>query len=652
MPHRARRPLALLPLLVVFALMLLPGGVPAPTPAAAQPDESRLATIQAGYDLLMDQFYRVPDPAALLNAGWTGAVRSVTRAGYEGEPPPRPQFPADREGAWQAFAAAYPGLAALAPVRLSQVEIAFAALDDMADSLNEGHTAFLPPESYRNFVEDLGGETTGNGIGIVVGQQRPWVITESYLAAPGDRAGLRSGDAIVAVDGRDVTAVTRAELTDALRGPDGTNVVITVERAGLRAEFTVTRGEFVLPDVAARVLPDGTGVLRLRSFSAFIRPPSGRPNAIEMLDLALERFEEAGVQRWVVDLRDNSGGYTFTASALLGRFLPDAIVAQISTERDIFARGRVIGRPFRVQRPLAVLVNRRSASSSEIFAGTMQEYGRAVLVGTRTAGILAGAIPYPLPDGAGLYIAVEEVRTGRRGAIVDEVGIIPDIEVADNRRADADIFGQDAQLAAAIDALRGRPVGEMPSVPAVESTSPAVLEALLGPVFPDPSQVPPTDLIDEPRWLGDLPLTEPSEWVAWGGQTADPEAVIAAVRERGWQGGYARFYGEVSGLGGPFIGVQVDLYADAGGAIRALNSNDFPLVLAETPVPAQLGDGAVAYRGVWELAGVNVLMWRAGRAVITVSYSAAPGRESFAPVLTVATTVDARLRQTPIEVTR
>src|SRR5438067_857766 len=128
--------------------------------------------------------------------------------------------------------------------------------------------------------------------------------------------------------------------------------------------------------------------MRLRSFpNPWIPAEAGR-TVVQQLDAALQSFEDAGVTMWVLDLRDNPGGTSYTNQAFAGRFLADG-----KTDVDTDARGHrvenlVDGHPFRVQRPLAVLINGRSASSSEIVASTLHDYGRAVLVGRRSAGAL------------------------------------------------------------------------------------------------------------------------------------------------------------------------------------------------------------------------------------------------------------------------
>ena len=652
MHRRLLRAPAALALLVLFGL--LPGlairpvgpATAAPVPAFVQP-ATRIETIEAAFNLLMDQFYRQPEPAALLQAAWEGLADALEEAGAREPIPPAPELPAGRSGAWRAFAAAYPSLAALAPPEASQVEVAFVAVAAMTASLQEQHTGFLDPESYAAFSAQLSGAGESIGLGVILaGDLPPWVIAKVAPGGPADRASIRPGDTIVTVNGTDVARASRQQFSQAVGGPEGTVVHLQLERpdAGT-VEATVTRGPYRFPDFEARVLPDGVGYLRLLSFSAFLQPPSGRPNVIQELDAALERFEAAGVTAWVMDLRDNTGGYTFTADELIGRFLPDVVAAINVDERGNRGEDLTGSRAFRRQLPMAVLINDGSASSSEVFASAMQEYDRAAVVGERSAGALAGALTFPLPDGAGLYVAVTEVRTGRLNALVDEVGVTPDVEVEDTRTAADYAAGRDPQLEAAIAAARGRPAAAPPPTRFSGQLTEAALRDQLARYLPTADEVPPAPLIAAPELLGDLPVSDPNRFAS---AAEDARALAGGVQARGWLGSYARYYGGPAGLSGPYLVAAIDLYATPAGAIAALNSNDFPRLQREAPVPVQLGDGTVAYIGRWLGAGGAILMWRSGRAVVTAVYSSIPGAESFEPAVALARLVDARLRQSPI----
>ncbi len=635
-----------------FAAYQGPGTFTTATGAAStQTARTHLGTIEAAYTLLMDQFYAAPDPAVLLGAAWTGVTGYLTSNNHGGDAPSAPGLSSDRREAWASFAAAYLALDARLSGEPPWLEIAFAAIEEMTVSVREAHTYFLPPEAYQEFLKAGSGEEESTGVGVsFLSSRAPFVITEVALDGPADRAGVRPGDTVVAINGHDVRRAPFDELSDLLEAPEGTALEFGLDRPGQGQITTaVTVGRYRFPDMETRII-GSTGYIHLREFTSFLLLPSGRVNVVQEMDATLERFEAAGVTSWVIDLRDNPGGYVFTSNALIGRFLPDAVTLQVSNQRGSRGQSIAAGRPFRTQRPMAVLINGGSGSASEVFAVTMQEHERAVIVGERSAGALAEGIPFPLPDGAGLNVAVAEARSGLRGAPVDEVGVTPDVRVAGRRTASDYAAGRDPQLAAALEALRDRGPLPAPPTPFTGQLSESALQATLTPYLPIAEQLPVIASITEPRALGDIVISYPTEFVNLTGTVDDGARLARTVQARGWQGGHARLYGKGPGISTPYVAVGIDLYSNISGAIDALNTNDAPLTLRAAPVPVQLGDGAVAYAGMWVNSGAVALVWRAGRAVVTVSYATIPGQESFEPVVALARVVDARLQRMPIPV--
>ncbi|HEY7270063.1 MAG TPA: S41 family peptidase, partial [Dehalococcoidia bacterium] len=222
--------------------------------------------------------------------------------------------------------------------------------------------------------------------------------------------------------------------------------------------------------------------MRLRTFPfPSTIQPSGR-RLDQELDAALAEFEAQGVQSWVLDLRDNGGGSGLFAEALLGRFVaPGTLADHESDASGHLAEDTVDGHLFPVQRPLAVLVNERSASASEMTASTFREAGRALLVGQRTEGALANAVIWPVPEGGRIEIGFARVTTGIRDTTVDGVGVPVDVDVRNRTPADY-AAGRDPQLAAAVEALQA---GQVPAPQSLESGTAgnqADLQRLFGPL--------------------------------------------------------------------------------------------------------------------------------------------------------------------------
>lgn len=620
-------------------------------PAGASPVQdgesaAPIDTIAAAYTLLLNQYYREPDPPALLAAAWAGATGAVSRAGYDGDLPLPPDFPLDRNGAWDAFAAAYPSIEALAPAGTALTAIAFGGTQAMVSSLLAGHTAFLSPEQYAVLARQLGGDFAGDGLGLVLTPVPPWIVTEVAPESPAAAAGVRRGDVIAEVNGRNVAAGGRALLDDALAGPDGSRVNLTLSAPEGRVAVTVTRGAYRFPTVDARVLADGTGYLRIRAFTTFLQTENG-PNVIAQVDGALAQFEQAGAARWVLDLRDNPGGVLLTANEILGRFLPPAVSTNAWDDRGHQGEQLVAGSLFRAQRPMAVLINNGTSGAAEMVAAALQAYGRAVVVGMRTPGVAPGWSIVALPNGAALQVAVRQDRLPGWWDSEAGKGVVPDV-AAEGTRAAADYAsGADPQLDAAVTALGSQSPPAAPA-PVSSPTNGAALRALLEPYLPAPDELPHTPDISAPHTLGDLVLTRPEEYVDRIGPVQDAWTLAQTVQERGWEGSLSRFYGKTAALAGPSLDVTIDLYRTEGGAAAALAAVDAPQVRERLDPAPGAKDGVVAWRGTWTRAGSEAVSWRAGRAVVTVTYRTTPGRESFDPVLALANLVNARLDAAPI----
>ena len=319
-------------------------------------------------------------------------------------------------------------------------ELIYAAIQGMTDALDP-HTDFLPPAEARMLDEDVGGRFGGVGLVVVLTRGEgddPQIYLEIRDVIPGgpaDKAGLVAGDWIVAVKGKPVANFV--DLRDAIlemRGPAGTPVRFSYVRpetdedgtrraVGEPTELNVTREVIDAPAVEVNYLGEGLGHLRLRDFQASSTRELRK-------GLATLRQEADGELRGVVlDLRDNGGGLLSQAISVVDLFVRDGVVV-----RTRGRRGRVVDMarataPGTVGRlPLVVLINKGSASASEIVAGALKDHGRALLVGERTYGKGSVQTPYRLGDGSTLKLTTALFYTPN-DRLIQASGVAPDVQV-------------------------------------------------------------------------------------------------------------------------------------------------------------------------------------------------------------------------------
>lgn len=269
------------------------------------------------------------------------------------------------------------------------------------------HSIYLPPVELEESVEDLSGGFEGIGIQFNVPNDTA-IITNVISGGPSEKAGLLSGDRIVKVDEEVIAGVSKPQdsMVRLMKGRRGTKVTVYVARQGEPdlIPFSITRDKIPVNSVTASfMVDDTTGYIKLEKFA--------RTTYKEFLEASL-KLREQGMKRLIFDLRDNVGGYLDQALLLANEFLDkgDQVVYMEGRNRpreDVYADGKGKCRDI----SLAVLINEGSASSSEIFAGAMQDNDRAVLYGRRSFG--KGLVQEPLmfSDGSGIRLTVARYHT-------------------------------------------------------------------------------------------------------------------------------------------------------------------------------------------------------------------------------------------------
>jgi carboxyl-terminal processing protease len=298
------------------------------------------------------------------------------------------------------------------------------AIRGMLASLGDiGHTNYLTKEEVQGLMENLKGELYGIGASIDMRKQPP-TIEYTLPKSPARAAGLKPGDAIVQVDGKDVQGLHPQEIVKRIRGPAGSTVHLKVLRGDppKPVELDIERGRVDVPDVAWQMVPDAAiAHVAIRNFGE---------RTDEQLRAALDAGREKGAKAVILDLRGNPGGLKEQAVKVSSEFLKAGEVVFIEKN----AKGETSEVPalpggMAHDIPLCVLINAGSASSSEIFAGAIQDHERGKLIGTRTFGTGTVLGEFKLSDGSAVLLAINEWLTPNSRRIWHE-GIAPDIEVS------------------------------------------------------------------------------------------------------------------------------------------------------------------------------------------------------------------------------
>ncbi len=317
-------------------------------------------------------------------------------------------------------------------------------IQGLSESLGDPYTFFLPPKENEIFTEDIKGEFSGVGMEIAVRDQVLTVVSP-LKGTPAERSGIKSGDRVLKIDGEDTGGMDISTAVSKIRGPKGTQVTLLIMRDGFGEprEFKVTREVINIPIVTTE-LQDGVFVIEMRSFTA---------TAPDLFRGALREFVESGTPRLVLDLRGNPGGYLEAAVDMASWFLPSGKV--VVTEDYAGHTENVVHRSrgydiFNENLRMIILVDRGSASASEILSGALRSHGVAQMVGDRTFG--KGSVQELIDITSDTALKLTVARwVGPDGQSIPLDGLKPDVEV---KISDEDAkAGKDPQMDKAIELL-------------------------------------------------------------------------------------------------------------------------------------------------------------------------------------------------------
>ena len=308
--------------------------------------------------------------------------------------------------------------------------IVYAALRGLVSELDP-HTSFLPPTDAKLLREDIEGAFGGIGMVVVLGREtsgeRFLDVRDVIPGGPADQANIAAGHRILAINGQSIAQfVDLQRAITVIRGEPGTTVKVTVEDPvrGVKRTVTLTRAVIDTPPVEVRDLGEGIGVLRLRDF-----PEDAAADVKDGVLQLQEAAGEAGLRGLVLDLRDNGGGLLDEAIRIVDLFVAEGAIVRTRGRRGVIldeARAHRVGTLDPI--PMVVLVNKGSASASEIVAGALQDHRRALIIGERTYGKGSVQAPFELSDGSLLKLTTALYFTPE-DRLIQASGIMPDVFV-------------------------------------------------------------------------------------------------------------------------------------------------------------------------------------------------------------------------------
>jgi carboxyl-terminal processing protease len=369
---------------------------------------------------------------------------------------------------------------------LDDEKLAAGAIRGMFDfGVDDKYSGYMSPDEYQSALQSLSGEIVGIGAEMGVENTRnpddeqacsplsdlcALIVIAPLEDTPAERAGLQAGDRITAIDGQSVNGLTLTDAVGRVRGDEGTNVTLTVERDGRTFGVTMTRERIKTSEVSSRMLEDQIGYIALHTFSS--------ASAKEFHD-ELAALLNAGATSIVFDLRDNPGGYIDAASDIASEFIDSGVIfIQESAGQEPkpwAAKGN--GLATNATLPVVVLVNNGSASASEIVSAALQERGRATVVGQHTYGKNTVQVWDRLDNGGAVRITISRWFTPDHHSVAPD-GVQPDVnvEVPDGTPPERDLI-----LERSVELLKDRTVGGSDEAASAASVGPLAARPVLTP---------------------------------------------------------------------------------------------------------------------------------------------------------------------------
>lgn len=307
-------------------------------------------------------------------------------------------------------------------------------------SYGDKYTVYYTADEYKKLTETTNGTFSGIGAVCQISSEGGILLVDVYESGAGYKAGLRSGDRIIQVDGTDVTDMDLSSAVALVKGEKGTQVGLKIVRDGATSDYTVVRDEIEVQTVNYAITEDNIGYISVSQFENV---------TAKQFKAAIEELKSEGAKGIIIDIRNNPGGLLTTVISMLKDILPNGLIVY-TEDKDGNRKEYSDNDNEELDMPLAVLVNGNSASASEIFAGAIQDYGKGVIVGTQTFGKGIVQTVKPLTDGSAIKFTIAKYFTPK-GQDIHGKGVTPDVVV----EYDKDAY-EDTQISAALESVRAQ----------------------------------------------------------------------------------------------------------------------------------------------------------------------------------------------------
>ena len=312
-------------------------------------------------------------------------------------------------------------------------------------SLNDPYTIYYNKKQFSDYKNHSKGDFIGIGVAVVWDKEKDEILVTSVMEkSPGEKAGIIPGDVIVAVDGETFSGSQMTEAVNKMRGKENTPVNVTIKRGTKNSDLTIVRERIHEDTVSYLMKENKTGYIKISAFHDTMSQKS--PSTDKEFKKAVDELTKEGMEKLIIDLRDNGGGDLDIVSSVIDSIVPEGIIMYY--EDKFGNRTEIKSGKDEMTLPIVLLVNGNSASASELMTGALKDYKKATVIGETTYG--KGVMQHVMnfSDGSGMTVTVAKYYTPL-GACVEGTGITPDIIVTNSGE-------EDLQLEAAINHLNER----------------------------------------------------------------------------------------------------------------------------------------------------------------------------------------------------